>query len=374
MPHYYTPSVYIDEVIPAPEPGLETGIPVFLGLVDDFQAQSDVPSDFVVTSLQDFQQRFTSSDEGYLAYSLHGYFANGGTLCYVYPLKNNSEVSLRKALMIIETWGTYDLVCAPDIMLNPDKAVEMQRAVLDHCERLGNCFAILDAVNSDDKSVVIQQRRNLRSKSGALYYPWLQVLTETSDTRSIPPSGHIAGIYSQTDRTIGVHKAPANEEIVDVIDLSNSIGRETQAFLNPQGINCLRQFYGRGVRVWGARTLSTDVEWRYVNVRRLVITIGRWCERNFANLTFEDNQPRLWQRIERALSAYLKELYLQGALQGKTAKQAFFVKCDTSTNTFDSLDQGLVITQIGLAPTVPSEFVILHIIHNDNGVNVVGMK
>jgi phage tail sheath protein FI len=147
------------------------------------------------------------------------------------------------------------------------------------------------------------------------------------------------------------------------LDLEFAVGGAIQAALNPAGVNCLRSLPGRGLRVWGARTLSTDASWLYINVRRLVLTLARWIDRNMTWAAFEPNTARLWNRIQRELNAYLGRLWQDGALKGESAADAFFVKCDSETNPAGEREQGRVVTEIGLAPAVPAEFVVVRIVH-----------
>ena len=165
-----------------------------------------------------------------------------------------------------------------------------------------------------------------------------------------------------------MHKAPANEIVEGILDLEFGIDAHIQSKLNPLGINCLRAFPGRGLRLYGARTLSMDPTWRYVSGRRVVLTLGRWIDRNMAWAAFEPNGPGLWLRIQRELNAYLGQLWQVGALQGASPDQAFFVKCDGETNPVEGRQHGQVITEIGLAPAVPAEFVVLRITHSANGL------
>src|SRR5262245_59697673 len=179
----------------------------------------------------------------------------------------------------------------------------------------------------------------------------------------VPPCGHVAGIVARSDARVGFFKAPANEEVFGVLDLETDIDNSIQDQLNPAGVNCLRAFRGRGIRVWGARTLSRDPNWRYINVRRLFLTLRRWLDLNMAWATFEPNEPGLWVRIQRKLTTYLANLLRDGALQGATPEQAFYVKCDRETNPPEGREVGQVVTEIGLAPLAPAEFIVLRIIH-----------
>jgi phage tail sheath protein FI len=248
--------------------------------------------------------------------------------------------------------------------------------VLEHCDRLGDRLAILDSVPSAD---VVAQARGLGGTNGALYYPWVRATDGSiGGDRFVPPCGHVAGVYADTDQRIGVQKAPANEVLNGVLDLEVSLTDAQQCDIAQRGldvgvnVNCLRALPGRGIRVWGARTLSRDPNWTYVNVRRLFLTAGRWIQRNLAGAMFEPNDPGLWARITRELSAYFEDLFRRGALRGLTAQQAFYVKCDAETNPPDRREAGTVVTEIGLAPAAPGEFVVVQIIHSPSAVSIVG--
>jgi phage tail sheath protein FI len=187
-------------------------------------------------------------------------------------------------------------------------------------------------------------------------------MADSTQPRLVPPCGHVAGIYARTDAEVGVFKAPANEEVIGALDLDSEIGNDTQGQLNTRGINCVRSFPGRGIRLWGARTLSDDARWRYVNVQRLFITVRRWIDLNMSWAVFESSTPQLWMRVERELRSFLNSLWQMGALRGRTPEEAFYVKCDAETNPRDGPAERLV-TELGLAPTAPAEFVIVRIVH-----------
>lgn len=327
-----------------------------------------------VNRKQEFTDRFITPSENYLAEAVIGFFENGGTRCYIARAnpKQDAETALKDALEVLAPLNDLDLVAIPDAMTlrlpdrQPDRdgIIRVQQAVLAHCAKHGDRLAILDAVPGSTAEAVINQRDRISINqkeplNGALYYPWIK----NTRGRMMPPCGHIAGIYARSDRAKGVFKAPANEEIRDALDLEVRIDNTVQDQLNPQGINCLRAFRGRGIRVWGARTLSRDANWRYINVRRLFLTLGRWIDRNMLWASFEPNTPQLWVRIERELRTYLESLWQVGALQGQTAEQAFFIKCDAETNPPESREIGAVITEIGLAASSPAEFLVVRIIH-----------
>ena len=258
--------------------------------------------------------------------------------------------------------------------LTPCAVHTLQTAVLDHCDRTGDRLAILDALPGGDIETVLEQRRRLSGHNGALYFPWLDTggRDDQGQVLFVPPCGHVAGVYARSDAQVGVHKAPANEVLEGVLDLEINLSNTQQGRLNPVGVNALRVFPGRGIRVWGARTISPEAAWMYINVRRLFLTAGRWIERNLANAVFEPNGPSLWARLTRELTAYFNGLLQQGALQGATSREAFYVKCDGETNPPEVRDAGQVITEIGLAPTVPGEFIVIRIIHGASGVTISG--
>jgi uncharacterized protein len=431
---YQSPGVYKEQIFLQPQPDLPTGIPGFVGFADAIAPLAALPSGFQfpeslqdkvqydrdplrprhfscrgslsvserdlllavssdpavqqaisalfqaaqpVVSLrhpQEFINQFSVGPTGYLKDAVTGFFENGGTRCFVVRAATTAipEDGFIQALTFLESLEDLDLVAVPDAMTLPSDAVlRVQQAVLTHCARAGDRLAILDPLPNSSADAVRQQRQQIllgqpEPINAALYYPWLH----NAEGRLLPPCGHIAGVVARSDRDQGVFKAPANVELRDVLDLEQLIDNTIQDQLNPNGINCLRSFPGRGIRVWGARTLSSDANWRYINVRRLFLTLGRWIDRNMTWATFEPNSPRLWIRIQRELSIYLAGLWRVGALQGAIAEQSFYVKCDAETNPPDSRETGVVYTEIGLAASPPAEFIIVRIIHRISGVEV----
>ncbi len=385
MPTYQTPGVYKEEVFLEPAAELRTGVPALLGFAE--AGQIEMPQ--ALTLWTDFEKNFGKPlPNAFLAYAVRGFFENGGSLCYVVRLEDTGDSleALARGLQTLMPLDTLDLVCAPDIMRNIariprvdisssdlDEVRAMQSAVLQHCDNLGDRFAILDSLPRASIDEVLQQRQELDGRNGAFYYPWIQVLNGPTLTGGfIPPCGHIAGIYAGNDQRIGVHKAPANDILEGVLDLEVNLSDAEQGRLNPEAVNCLRAFPGRGIRVWGARTLSRGPEWTYVSVRRLFLTAGRWVEHNMAATLFEPNVPTLWARIVRELTAYFNDLFRRGALKGRSAQEAFYIKCDAQTNPPELRDLGQVVTEIGLAPALPNEFVIVRIVYGPNGVTIAG--
>jgi hypothetical protein len=368
-----TPGVYEERQFPTPAPELATGVAGFIGCAE--RGPVGIPEPLTLWS--QFGVKFGAPlSTGYLAHAVRGFFQNGGRRCYVVRVDEaaGAEEGLRSALEAMASSDAIDLVAAPDLMrpreqgaLPPDLAAvgRMQAALLRHCDDLNDRFSILDAWPDAGPGEVLAQRAGLTGTNGALYYPWIQVPGALA-----PPSGHVAGLYARTDQRVGVHKAPANDMLEGVLDLQVNLTDLQQAALNPEGVNCLRAFPGRGIRVWGARTLALDPAWRYVTARRLLLTAGRWIESNMAAATFEPSDPQLWSRIARELTGYLNGLFRQGALDGRTARDAFFVKCDAETNTPDVRAAGMVVAEVGVAPAAPSEFVVIRIVHGPTGVTV----
>jgi phage tail sheath protein FI len=232
---------------------------------------------------------------------------------------------------------------------------------------------LLDAAADADVATVLRQRAGLSGTNAALYYPWLVVRDGSGIARAVPPCGHVAGVYADTDQQVGVFKAPANVALEGVLDLARAVSADDQGELNPQGINAMRVFPGRGIRVWGARTVSQDRNWRYVNVRRLFMTAGRWIERNLTPLAFEPHDTRLWARIGRELTAYFNGLYQQGALKGASAAEAFVIKCDAENNPPEGRAAGMVVTDVAFAAAVPNEFVVVRISVAPSGVTLAAL-
>lgn len=248
----------------------------------------------------------------------------------------------------------------------------IQSAVISHCEELRYRFAVLDALPSPGDSIadVRAQRQQYDTRYAALYHPWLLVPRAypggpaIPPTQAIPPSGHVAGIYARTDIDRGVHKAPANEVVRGALGLTRVITRGEHDLLNPfpVNVNVIRDFRpnNRGIRVWGGRVVTSDSDWKYVNVRRLLIFIEASLERGLQWVVFEPNDEPLWARVRRAVSNFLTVVWRNGALEG-TREEAFFVKCDRTTMSQTQIDNGQLICLVGVAPVKPAEFVIVRI-------------
>ena len=374
------PGVYLQDTFRLPRRStFSTGVPVFLGLMPNPSnlIQQELKESKYVAHMLSLWGHFgpyigNPSQDCWLAYAVRGFFENGGRRCFVVVLKDDSMQSLENGLQAISHMNTVDLVCVPDLVRNRDTAFDLQQLVVNHCETAGDRFAILDSRLGDSRDDVWKQWSAIDGRNGAIYYPWVKVHGFEARTALVPPSGYVAGVYARTDDARGVHKAPANEVLQGVLGLEWLLSHDDQAFLNPKRVNCIRSFPGRGIRVWGARTLSGDDAWTYVNVRRLFLTAVRWINWHMGFAVFEPNDARLWARIERQLNRYFLKVYRQGALKGRTPQEAFYVKCNAQTNPREFQDLGLVVTEVGLAPAVPYEFVVVRLIHGASGVTISG--
>ncbi len=241
--------------------------------------------------------------------------------------------------------------------------------LISHAEEERYRIAVIDAPAGSSMNEIRAFRAQFDSTRAALYHPWVEILDPLERASQgvpprklmVPPSGFVTGIYARNDITRGVHKAPANEVVRGLTKFEANINTPRQEVLNPEGINALRFFEGRGHRVWGARTISSDPEWKYVNVRRLFIFIEHSIDKSTQWAVFEPNNQRLWDNIRRAIEDFLLVLWTNGALMGDKPEKAFFVRCDRSTMTQNDIDNGRMICQVGIAPVKPAEFVIFRV-------------
>lgn len=239
--------------------------------------------------------------------------------------------------------------------------VDIATKLVNICDSLKDRFAIIDVRQINNE---IELPQNLKSEKGyaAFYHPWVKITNpQGGGLITVPPGGHVAGVYARSDVERGVFKAPANEILRGVSDLELTITNGEQEVLNPKGINAIRSLPGRGIRVWGARTTSPDPLWKYVNIRRLFIFIEQSIERNTQWVVFEPNNERLWDRVVQTVDQFLTQLWKDGALMGNTPEEGFFVKCDRTTMSPLDIETGKLVVMIGVAPTKPAEFVVFRI-------------
>ncbi|MET9175474.1 phage tail sheath family protein [Streptomyces misionensis] len=298
------------------------------------------------------------------------------------PAEYVGDAGARTGFGGLEAIDEITMVAVPDLMgayqrgdIDAEGVRTVQLAVISHCEQMGDRVAVLDA----PPGLTAQQVRTWRndeagydSRYATLYYPWVRVFDPASGRNTtVPPSGHIAGVWARSDAERGVHKAPANEVIRGAVDLELRLSKGEQDLLNPIGVNCVRAFPGRGIRIWGARTLSSDPAWRYLNVRRLFNYLEESILLGTQWVVFEPNDDRLWSSIRRNVTAFLTEEWRRGALFGRTAEEAFYVKCDRDNNPQESIDQGRVVCEIGVAPVKPAEFVVFRLAQFSDSTSLI---
>jgi hypothetical protein len=269
--------------------------------------------------------------------------------------RNGVQVSWSTGLLGLERVDEVNMLVAPD----EHSVAGLRDAVISQCERLRDRFGIFSVAPGERQANNIQV--NPPTSFAALYWPWIQVLDPNGLERvTVPPVGHVAGIFARTDVERGVHKAPANAVLRGALELEFAVSRGMQDILNPRGVNVIRDFRsdGNGIRLWGARTMSDDPSWKYVNVRRLFLFMEESIDEGTQWVVFEPNAEALWDRVRRSIESFLLTVWRNGALMGTRPDQAFYVKCDRSTMTQDDIDNGRLICYIGVAPVKPAEFVI----------------
>ena len=389
MPQYLAPGVYVEEVPSSIKPiaGVGTSVGGFIGEVADdvtmplmpgrtglkadgtaepvdyYQvAAAETPQ--LTTNWEEFKSLFGDLQEGNrtLAHAVYGFFNNGGGRCWITRVaKGASDDELVGALEKFTPIDEIALVAIPGATSDL-----VQSALLDHCENqyLQDRFAILDGRQTTTLTKAAIQGGTRDSSYGAIYYPWIDIGTKDADGNPVyvPPSGHIAGVYARVDNERGVHKAPANEVIRGALGVQTLVSKQGQAGLNPDDINVLRKFDGN-ITIWGARTLGgkEQAEWRYISSRRVFNFLRESIDEGTQWVVFEPNAPELWSKIRRNVGSFLTTVWASGALFGATPEQAFYVRCDETTNPEEIRDLGQVVIEIGVALVKPAEFVIFRI-------------
>ncbi len=248
------------------------------------------------------------------------------------------------------------------IVYAPAANTDVVRKVIAHCENNRYRFAVVDSEPGLTNVATLEPRNDYDTKYAAFYYPWIVINDPLTGQRTtIPPGGAVCGIYARSDRQHGVWKAPANETVVGAVDLAFDVDRVSQELLNPRGVNAIRRFPGRGIRVWGARTLGSDPLWKYVNVARLLIFLEKSIVRGTQWVVFEPNDHRLWARVKQTIANFLGTQWRAGALLGAKEEHAYFVSVGRDTMTEDDILNGRLIVEIGIAPVRPAEFVIFRV-------------
>jgi phage tail sheath protein FI len=368
MPEYLSPGIHVEEIGRGPKviEGAPTATTAFLGATE---RGPTAPT--AVASLAEYRRVFGGAftDPGYMMHAVAGFFGNGGhraVIARIVPAgpgalaaSDFDGAAVRDApptgLTALDAAEHADiaLIYAPDAHAVPDLVPRL----IAHCERNRYRFAVLDT-----PAGAVDPVAPADTGYAACYHPWIQVADSRSGAkRLVPPGGHVLGVYARVDSERGVFKAPANEVVRGAAGLAAETTTGQQDVLNAAGVNVIRRFPGRGIRVWGARTLSSDPQWRYVNVRRLFIYLERSIDRGLQWTVFEPNDERLWGRVRDTIRLFLRGAWRAGALVGTTEDTAFFVHCDRTTMTQDDVDNGRMICLIGVAPLRPAEFVVFRI-------------
>jgi phage tail sheath protein FI len=270
-----------------------------------------------------------------------------------YIRADTANQTQKKGLTSFQAIDNISIIYAPNTL----EVRGLYEEIVNHCEKLKDRFAIIDT-----KKGTTNPTKPGETKYAAFYYPWINIIDPQTATKIlIPPGGHIAGIYTRTDIERGVHKAPTNEIVKGAVSPEFEINKNQQDLLNPQGINCIRTFIGRGILVWGARTLSSDSLWKYINIRRLIIYLEKSIEKGTQWAVFEPDNEKLWIKVKQIIIQFLTTTWKDGAILGTTPEQAFFVRCDRTTMTQNDIDNGRLIVLIGVAPIKPAEFIIFRI-------------
>lgn len=388
MPNYLSPGVFMEEVrVPPPIAPVGTSTAAFIGIVNAAATNPDgsafampqkpdgsgpytlaaANTPELVTDFEQFKVKFGDfhvANET-LAQAVYGFFRNGGSRAWIVRVTSITDGApsgaIDAALKKLEAIDEVAIVAVPGAITRA-----VQELVIDHCATLTkDRVAILDG-NSATATLTPAAISNGTKNSpfAALYFPWLQVQDpiRRGALATVPPSGHLAGIYSRVDQVRGVHKAPANEDVNGASGLAYRVSKNEQDGLNPAGINCIRELNG-AIRVWGARTLGGDANGaeKYISVRRTLNFIEESIEEGTQFAVFEPNDQKLWQRLKRSVGAFLEVVWKDGALFGAVREEAFYVRCDASLNTPAVRDLGRVIIEVGVAIVRPAEFVIFRI-------------
>jgi uncharacterized protein len=284
---------------------------------------------------------------------------------------DHTDAHFAAGIDALEVVDEVSMICVPDAWKR-----EIQQYMLDHCEKMQDRFAILDSAAGADVTAIRAQREALQTDRGygALYYPRIRISDPDplfDRLITVPASGHIAGVYARTDEQKGVHKAPANEALRRVVELERLLTPVQSGLLNEQSVNTLQFFRNRGFRVWGGRTLATSTQWRYVNVRRLMLFIEESVQEACEQFVFDPNNLSLWETIKRQVSGFLTTVWQSGALFGATPADAFRVRIDEELNPPETRALGELHIEVIVFPTTPAEFIVFHVIQEPGGPRLI---
>ncbi len=328
-----------------------------------------------VRGWREFVQLYSVGAEGggdagtNLAEAVHGFFANGGTDCYVVGTAGDTLADCAVGLAALETVADVNIVVAPDLWRAESEAPAIAKAIAGHCARSGNRMALLHtgqgaSVADAVKTPALFGLDDTEAQFTTVYYPWVEVPGVEGTARTVPSCGHLAGVWARTDAERGVFKAPANQNVRGASALDRTLTDDENGELNAVGVNCLRVFPERGLLVWGARTLSTGRDWKYVNVRRLVNHLTDSIRTSTTWAAFEPNDERLWASLDSVVTLFLNDQWRQGALMGRTPQEAFYVLCDRTNNSAETVKAGRVVIDVGIAPVRPAEFITFRIVQD----------
>ena len=380
MPEYLAPGVYVEETSFRSKSieGVSTSTAAFVGFTRRGPLAVAKPPK-LLTSFAEFERVYggtgkvigTFPGTNYVAHAAKAFFAEGGRQLFIGRVRNAPSLERHwaetlKALLAIEE---ISIIAAPGSTELGPVANSLQAQLIAHVEtNRSHRFAVLDVPKGLTPNEARTHREQWQSKSAAIYFPWVQVAgpalpgkPRTRPAILLPPSGFVCGIYARGDAERGVFKAPANEVVRSATGLEREVTASEQEMLNPLGVNCLRSFPGRGFRVWGARTVSSDSEWKYVNVRRYFTYLEHSMDKGTQWAVFEPNGETLWQQVRRTIEDFLMSEWRGGALLGSKAEQAFFVRCDRTTMTQNDISQGRLVCLVGVALLKPAEFVLFRI-------------
>ena len=361
MPEYTHPGVYVEEIDRGPRPieGVPTSTAAFLG-----ETERGPLKPRLVTSYTEFERVFGGvfHPTKYLPHSINGFFENGGQRAFVCRVVG-TDAAPPGAADYQERLASLENLRAISLVYVPNASVEVAKAVIAHCEKMRYRFAVIDCQQGQSAVADLNPMASIGGSShGAFYYPWIVTADPGSSARSLtPPGGQVLGIYARSDIERGVFMAPSNEVVRGALNVEFNVTEAVQDVLNAKGVNVIRRFPDRGIRVWGARTMVANAEWKYINVRRLFLFLERSIEQGTQWAVFEPNDERLWGRVADTIRQFLRAQWRAGALQGTREQDAFFIRCDRTTMTQDDIDNGRLICEVGVAPVKPAEFVTFHI-------------
>lgn len=369
MSEYSAPGVYVEEISSKAHDieGVPTSTTAFIGPTHITPLATDMAEREPLRSFLEFEQQYGGLDDlqtaqgsrcNYIAHAARVFFANGGRRLYIGPVAADADAEeYAAALQALPESAGISVIAAPGYSAQP-AATEIQQALVEHVSQPARFrFAVLDTPPAATIDDALAARSGIDSSYAAIYHPWVTA----ENSVQLPPSAFVCGIYTRVDVTRGVWKAPANEAVVDALDVQSLIDYEGQQRLGAQAVNSIRSFPSRGIRLWGARTTSSDSLWKYVNVRRYFIYLEQSISEGLQWVVFEPNGEPLWNAVRQTITNFLSNNWRSGALMGAKPEQAFFVLCDRSTMTQDDIDNGRLIVEIGVAPVKPAEFVIIRI-------------